>query len=106
MNSKQTSISEIQFYPIKPKDGLLGFVSFVVDEKFWVGSVAVYTRQNGGYRLVYPTKKIGSQNLPIIHPINHEAGSAVETAINEKVSELFNENYEPRESAKNWEQEL
>ncbi|OGZ79215.1 MAG: hypothetical protein A2528_02840 [Candidatus Staskawiczbacteria bacterium RIFOXYD2_FULL_37_9] len=59
-----------------------------------MGSVAVYTRQNGGYRLVYPTKKIGSQNLPIIHPINHEAGSAVETAINEKVSELFNENYE------------
>lgn len=91
MSQGKTTISEIQFYPIKPKDGLLGFVSFVVDSKFWFGSVAVFSRLNGGYRLVYPTRKIGDQNINIFHPISQEVGVQVENAINEKVSEIFNE---------------
>lgn len=94
MSQNQTTISEIQFYPVKPKDGLLGFVSFVVDNKFWMGSVAVFSRKNGGYRLVYPTRKVGDQNINIFHPINQDIGSWVETAISEKVAEIFNENYE------------
>lgn len=40
MTYNKTTISEIQFYPVKPQDGLLGFVSFVLDGKFWMGSVA------------------------------------------------------------------
>lgn len=101
MTSNQTTISEIQFYPIKPKDGLLGFVSFVLDGKFWMGSVAVFSRPNGGYRLVYPTRKVANQNINIFHPITHEAGQQVEAAVNEKVSEIFNENYEPEQPIQN-----
>lgn len=91
MSQNQTIISEIQFFPVKPKDGLLGFVSFVLDGKFWMGSVAVFTRLEGGYRLVYPTRKVGNQNINIFHPISQEVGIKVENAINEKVSEIFNE---------------
>ncbi len=98
MTSNQTTISEIQFYPVKPKDGLLGFVSFVLDDKFWMGSVAVFSRPDGRYRLVYPTRKVGGQNINIFHPINQKAGQEVETAVSEKVAELLSENYEPDES--------
>lgn len=101
MISKQTTIGEIQFYPIKPKDGLLGFVSFVLEGKFWMGSIAVFSRPDGGYRLVYPTRKVAGQNINIFHPITHEAGQEVETAVSEKVAEIFSENYEPSESTEN-----
>ncbi|MFA5128670.1 MAG: hypothetical protein WC445_01740 [Patescibacteria group bacterium] len=97
MTSNQTIISEIQFYPVKPKDGLLGFVSFVLDGKFWMGSVAVFSRPDGNYRLVYPTRKVAGQNINIFHPITYEVGQQVEVAVSEKVAEIFSENYGPDE---------
>jgi len=98
MNSHQTTISEIQFCPVKPKDGLLGFVSFVTDGKFWMGSIAVFSRIGGGYRLVYPTRKIAGQNINIFHPIDKEVGSQIEIAVSKKLAEILSENYEPIES--------
>ncbi len=92
-----TTISEIQFYPVKPQDGLLGFVSFVLDGKFWMGSVAVFSRKNGGYRLVYPTRKVAGQNINVFHPINPDVGLQVEQAVSEKVAEIFSENYDSAE---------
>lgn len=89
-----TTISEIQFYLVKPQDGLVGFVSFVLDGKFWMGSVAVFTRREGGYRLVYPTRKVAGQNINVFHPINQEIGLLVEQAVSEKVAEIFSENYD------------
>ena len=94
MNTNQTKISEIQFYPVKPKDGLLGFVSFVLDDKFWMGSIAVFSRRDGGYRLVYPTRKVTNQNINIFHPIDQAVGRQVETAISEKVAKIISEPYE------------
>ncbi len=92
-----TTISEIQFYPVKPQDGLLGFVSFVLDGKFWMGSVAVFSRKDGGYRLVYPTRKVAGQNINVFHPINPDIGLQVEQAVSEKVAEIFSEQYGPAE---------
>lgn len=84
------SVSEIQIIPIRPNGGLIGFASFVLDEKYYVGSVAVYTRLNGfGYRLVYPSKKIGDKNINLFYPINSDVGSKIEEAVSEKVNELF-----------------
>lgn len=102
MISSQTTISEIQFYPVKPQDGLLGFVSFVLDGKFWMGSVAVFTRKDGGYRLVYPTRKVAGQNVNIFHPINQAVGQQVEVAISEKVAEIFSEQYGSTEPENSW----
>ena len=94
-NFSETKISEIQFIPVKPKNGLLGFVSFVIDEKLWLGSIAVFTKIDGsGYRLVYPTKKVGERTINIFHPINQEAGKAIEEVVTKKVSEIFSETYE------------
>lgn len=82
-------ISEINIVPIKPKDGLLGFCSFVIDQSFFIGSVAIYSRLDGSIRLVYP-KKNGVQ---CCYPIKKEIGTALSHAITKKFNFLFhNEN--------------
>lgn len=92
--NQEIQISEIQIVPVKPQDGLIAFASFVLDKKYYLGSVAVYTRLNGdGFRLAYPTKKLGDKSINIFYPINGEAGLAIEKAVSEKVKGLFNENY-------------
>ncbi len=91
MNTR-IKVSEIQITPVKPKDGLIAFASFVLNDQYYVSSVAVFTRLTGpGYRLAYPTKKIGEKNINIFHPITPEAGKVIEDVINEKVNELFND---------------
>ena len=102
MTSTPTTISEVQFYPVKPQDGLLGFVSFVLNGQFWMGSVAVFSRREGGYRLVYPTRKVAGQNINVFHPINQEVGLLVEQAVSEKVAEIFSEQHEPIEPENTW----
>ena len=88
----EVKISEIQVIPVKPKEGLIGFASFVLDEKYYVSSVAIYTRLDGsGYRLVYPTKKVGDKNINIFHPINSEVGKAIDEVVIRKVNELFDD---------------
>ena len=84
-------ITEIQITPIKPKDGLVAFASLVVDDSLYLGFIGVYTRLDGlGYRLTYPTKKIGDNSINIYHPINKEAGKAIEEAVFKKLKEIFN----------------
>jgi len=82
-------ISEVQFVPVKPDNGLIGFASCVLDEQHYIGSIAVFTKLSGGYRLVYPTKIIGGRHLHYHHPINHEAGEAIERAILARLIEIF-----------------
>ncbi len=94
----EIKVEEIEIIPVKPKDGLIGFASFVLDQKYYVGSVAIFTRMDGsGYRLLYATKKLGEKNINIFHPINEETGRAIEQAVTEKVYEIFqrgvNENF-------------
>ena len=98
--NQEIKIAEIQIIPVKPKDGLVAFASFVLDEKYYIGSVAIFTRRDGfGYRLVYPTKKVGLTNINIFHPINARVGQAIEKAVIEKINDLFNENiYGPAEN--------
>jgi stage V sporulation protein G len=92
MKTPILKISETQVRIVKPKEGLIGFASFVLDEKYYVSSVAIYTRLDGsGYRLVYPTKKVGERNINIFHPINSEVGKAIEEAVIKKVNEIFYE---------------
>ena len=84
-------IAEVQITPIKPKDGLVGFASVVLENSLYLGSIGVYTRIDGsGYRITYPTKKIGDNSINIYHPINKEASKAIERAVFKKLKEIFN----------------
>lgn len=90
--NQEASISEIQIVPVKPKDGLVAFASFVLDGKYYIGSVAIFTRLGKeGYRLSYPSRKVGEKNINIFYPISQFIGKFIEEAITEKVNELFNE---------------
>jgi len=74
-------LSEIQITPIKPQNGLVAFASFVLDGNLYLGSIGIMTRPNGGYRLVYPTKKVADRNLNIFYPISREFALAVEQEV-------------------------
>lgn len=83
-------ITEINIIPIKPKDGLVGFASVVLDNCLYLGSMGVYSRLDGtGYRITYPTKPVGGRDLNVYHPISRDLGKAIESAITNKANELF-----------------
>jgi stage V sporulation protein G len=87
-------ISEVNIVPIKPKDGLIAFASVVLDNCVYLGSLGVFTRLDGtGYRITYPTKKIGNKDLNVFHPITKEFGQQIETAILKKATEIFNQQF-------------
>lgn len=85
----QEKVTEIQIIPIKPKEGLVGFASFVFDNALYCSSVGIYTRPSGGYRLTYPTRKSAHSNLPIFHPIQREIAEAIEKEVIKKYEELI-----------------
>ncbi len=88
--SHEIKVEEIEIIPVKPKDGLIGFASFILNQTYYVGSVAIFTRMDGrGFRLVYPTKKLGERNMYLFHPITVDAGRTIEEAVTEKVNELL-----------------
>lgn len=95
-------ISEVQITPIKPNNGLIGFASFVLYEAVYCGSVGVFTRPHGGYRLVFPTRKIGSKDIDVYYPINQQVGRAIEEAVASKFEEVVSKSndrhsgFEPR----------
>lgn len=86
-------VSEVQIVPVKPQDGLIGFASCLLNEVHFIGHIAIFTRLSGGYRLVYPTKRVGDRQLHYHHPITREAGAAIEEAVLSKVREIFGPDY-------------
>lgn len=87
-------VSEVNITPIKPTEGLIAFASVVVDGSLYLGSIAVYTRPDGTYRLLYPTKKVGEKLVNLFHPISREASKNIEYVIFKKCNEIFNNNHE------------
>jgi len=77
----ETKITEVNIMPVRPKEGLVAIASFVLDEKVFVGSIAIYIKRGGGYRLSYPIKKVGTNRWDVFRPINAEVGGAIEEAI-------------------------
>lgn len=84
-------LSEVQIIPIKPQNGLVAFASLVLDNNLYLGSIGIITRPNGGYRLVYPTKKVVDRNLNIFYPINKEFAQLVEDEVIKQLEEVMNQ---------------
>lgn len=84
-------IDEIQIIPIKPKDGLVAFANCVINQCLYLSSIGIHSRLDGeGYRLTYPSKKVGERNLNIYHPINKDLSEAIERAIFQKIKKVMN----------------
>ena len=91
MSQENTNVTEVRIIPIKPNNGLVALASCVVDEKIYVGSIGIYTKLKGGYRLTYPNKKVGENAINIFHPITKESGDAIETAIVDEYEKLMSQ---------------
>jgi len=85
------TISEIQFIPIKPKEGCFGFASFLLDNSLYIGSVAIYSRPGGGVRLVWPQINNRGKKFAAVHPITRELSQSIEEAVGKEVLEAFSE---------------
>lgn len=85
-----SKVTEVQIRIIKPKDGLLGFANLVLDGSLYLSSIGIFSKLDGsGYRITYPTKKVGNSDLHIFHPITKELGQEIEEAIITKAKEIF-----------------
>lgn len=78
-------ITEVNITPIKPDNGLVGIASLVFEGAFYLGSIGIYTRPQGGFRLTYPTR--GKFN--IFHPINRAVADAIEREVLNKFEEVM-----------------
>src|SRR5690349_18287172 len=85
---QEISISEVQVIPIKPKDGLVGFASVIFNDCLYLGSIGIFTRPQGGYRLTYPTRKAGTTNINVFYPIRKEVAITLEKVIITKFEEV------------------
>lgn len=83
-------ISEVQINLIKPKDGLIGFAALVINGDFYLSGIGIHRKLTGaGYRLTYPTRKSGSRDFEIFHPINKNAGQQIEAAIFSRLNDVL-----------------
>ncbi len=83
-------ISEVQINLIKPKDGLIGFAALVINKDFYLSGIGIHRKLTGdGYRLTYPTRKSGSRDFEIFHPINRSAGQQIEAAIFSRLNDVL-----------------
>ncbi|OGC51771.1 hypothetical protein A2982_00630 [candidate division WWE3 bacterium RIFCSPLOWO2_01_FULL_39_13] len=75
--------------PIKPKDGLVAFASFVLNDYLYLSSIGIMTRPQGGYRLVYPTKIVRNRQINIFHPINKNFATLIHAEVVKKFEEVM-----------------
>lgn len=84
-------ITEVQVLPIKPRDGLVGFASLILDEALCLTSIGIHQKLDGtGYRLTYPTKLVGDRTMNLYHPITKDLSRAIEEAVFSKFEEVMN----------------
>lgn len=84
-------ISEVHINLIKPQEGLIGFATLVINDDFYLSGIGIHRKLDGtGYRLTYPSRKSGSQNFEIFHPINRMAGQQIEAAVFHCLKDVLN----------------
>ena len=82
-------VTEVDIAFVKPKDGLIAFASIVLDDELYLSGIAIHSRPVGsGYRLTYPTRKVGETQFSLFHPIRKPIGLAIEQAIAEKLKNV------------------
>ena len=83
-------ISNIQIVPIQPKNGIIAFASLLLDDALYLSSIAIMTRPNGGFRLVYPTKKTPHKDISIFYPISRSFGQQLEKDVIKEFEKVIN----------------
>ena len=83
-------VTNVQLIPIRAQHGLIAFAEVVLDSCLFLSSIGVHTKLDGdGYRITYPTKKAGSADIALFHPINRALSKEIEASVVAKAKELF-----------------
>jgi DNA-binding cell septation regulator SpoVG len=83
-------VTEVDITFVKPKDGLVAFVSVVLDDQIFLSGIAIHHKLVGsGHRLTYPTRKVGDTRFSLFHPIRKPIGLVIEEAIFEKLKDVM-----------------
>ena len=87
------SVSEVEYIPVRPKGGLIGFVCFTLNGSFRLGNIAVYQRLDGsGIRLVFPAKKLATgATVESARPLSRAIGEAITRAVADHISRLYDQ---------------
>ena len=83
-------IKKVEIVPVKPSNGLIGFAHLFIEDGLYLGSIGIFTkRDGGGYRLTYPTRRVGETNITIFHPTTSECSKDFENAVFLEVERVF-----------------
>ena len=86
----QIIISQVEVIPFRPKSGHLGFAACVINDQFYLGDIAIFSRPEGGIRLGFPVKKLANgATVDIFKPLTKEAEGPIEEAVLEKYESLM-----------------
>ena len=85
-------ITKIKIRKVIPKEGLVGFVSFVLDDCLYIGNIAIFSRLNQStYRLVFPEKKINDKAISLFHPVASQFYFELEKEVNKEFDNVTEE---------------
>jgi hypothetical protein len=82
-------IKRVEIVPIRPFEGLIAFANVVLEEGLYLGCIGVHRKLDGGFRITFPTRKVGEANLCIYHPTHPGISKEFEAAICSKAEEVF-----------------
>lgn len=91
-------IDNINFVPVEPQSGLLGFASvnlfFNHQESIYIGNIGVYSnRYNPNYRITFPTRKSKRGNQISIVQANPKLAKKIKDKITKEVKNHFQNLY-------------
>jgi DNA-binding cell septation regulator SpoVG len=82
-------VTEVDIAFVKPKDGLIAFASVVLDDQLYLSGIAVHRKlMADGFRLTYPTRKLGDRQFNLFHPIRKGLGREIEDAVIGKLKDV------------------
>jgi len=82
--------TQVEIIPFRPRNGHLGFASIVINDQFYIGDIAIFSRPQGGVRLGFPVKKLANGGVvDVCKPLNSEVEKVVEMAVLKKYEQLF-----------------
>jgi len=80
--SDKVEITEIDFFPITPKKGVVCFVSFTFQNSIRICDCAIVTLPKGGYRISYPLRTLpNGKKHQSAYPINKNVGMQIESCL-------------------------
>ena len=90
----QLQIDEVNFIPISPQHGLIGFASVKLFGFLEINSLGTYTRlklngEDSSVRLTWPAKKLGEGNYKFyVRITDPKIEKQLERAVQDKIEEL------------------